>query len=193
MTASCEILVVSGPNGAGKTTMAQEYSNTLGYPYIGADAIAASLAPYDPASQRVAAGRQFMTEIAAAIEHKQSIVVESTLSGRTFAQTLHSARDAAFTVSLVHLFLDSADTCVARVVERVLKGGHDVPEQDIRRRFTRSAANFWHLYRPLCDRWVLMYNSITEAQPVAEGDSVTHTVQDKELFDSFMQMVQIDD
>jgi predicted ABC-type ATPase len=79
------------------------------------------------------------------------------------------------------------------VAERVQKGGHNVPERDIRRRFTRSAANFWHLYRPLCDRWVLMYNSTFDAQSVAEGGPKCHTVQDNELFDSFMQIVHAND
>ena len=193
MTKPREILVVSGANGTGKTTVALVYARQLGLPYIGADEIAATLAPDDPASQRIAASRQFISDVAAAIEGRESVVIESTLSGRTFIRTIQEARDAGFTISLVHLFLDLADTCVARVAERVQKGGHDVPEADIRRRFTRSAANFWHLYRPLSDRWVLMYNSTSDAQCVAEGDAETHTVQDSELFDSFMQNVQAND
>ncbi len=94
---------------------------------------------------------------------------------------------------MVHLFLDTANTCVARVSERVQKGGHDVPEDDIRRRFPRSAANFWNLYRPLCDRWILMYNATADAQVVAEGGPTTHVVQDQELFSAFHQIVAAND
>ena len=100
------------------------------------------------------------------------------------------AKEEAFSILLRHLFRDSAETCVARVAERVQKGGHHVPELDIRRRFTRSAANFWYLYRPLCDRWLLMYNATSESLPIAEGDSLTHTVQDSELYNSLMKIVQ---
>lgn len=193
MKAPHKMLIVSGANGTGKTTIALACAQQFGYTYIGADDIAAKLAPDDPASQQIQAGRQFVWYVSKAIERKQSVVIESTLSGRTFARTIKDARDAGFAISLVHLFLDSADTCVARVDERVQKGGHSVPDRDIRRRFTRSAANFWRLYRPLCDRWILMYNSTTDAQPVAGGDSETHTVQDKTLFDTFMHIVQAND
>lgn len=190
MTNSCEIMVVSGPNGSGKTTLAEDYAAHFGWRYLGADKIAGELNPDDPTSTRIAASRRFSFEVATALEQRQHVVVESTLSGRTFVKTLNDARDAGYFVSLVHLFLDSADTCCERVAERVLKGGHDVPEGDIRRRFSRCAANFWQLYRPLSDKWLLMYNATANAQVVAEGDATTHTTRDGELFTSFMQIVQ---
>lgn len=186
------MLVISGPNGSGKTTLAERYAALFDYPYIGADKIAAELAPNNPASQRIEAGRRFTGDVAEAIQHQQSVVIESTLSGRTLVKTLHSARASEYSISIVHLLLDSADTCVARVRERVQKGGHDVPVEDIRRRFTRSAANFWELYRPLCDRWILLYNATSDAQPVAEGDAESHAVRDVELFESFLKIVASD-
>jgi predicted ABC-type ATPase len=48
---------------------------------------------------------------------------------------------------------------LSRVRERVLKGGHDVPELVIRRRFKRSIRNFLNDYRPLADSWYLFDNS----------------------------------
>ena len=103
-------------------------------------------------------------------------------------RTIRSARAAGFRISIVHLFLSSADMCVARVAERVQKGGHHVPEVDVRRRFDRCAKNFWHLYRPLCDRWTLMYNATKAADVVATGSDSTHTVLDPQLFGSFKQI-----
>lgn len=182
-----ELLVVSGPNGSGKTTLAELYSRELGYPYIGADKIAAALSPEDPLRQRVEAGRRFIVEVDEAIDASRSIVVESTLSGRGFSRTMRRAGANGFVVSIVHLFLDSADTCVARVAERVQKGGHHVPEEDVRRRFPRCAHNFWTLYRPLCNRWMLMYNGGVELQMVAEGDPTTHSVLDEQLLALFLE------
>ena len=85
---------------------------------------------------------------------------------------MRDARSAGFGISIAYVFLQSADECVKRVAERVQKGGHSVPESDIRRRFPRSLRNFWHFYRPLADNWTLMYNPGEEIVDVPTG-SVT--------------------
>ena len=192
MTEPPELLIISGPNGCGKTTLAVPLSERRGCRYLGADKIAASLSPADPAAAQYEAGRQFIEQMAAAIKHRESLVVETTLSGRTFARSVARARGAGFRVEIVHLFVDVAATCVGRVALRVQRGGHHVPEEDVRRRFERSAANFWQLYRPLCDRWELMYNALDAAVPVARGSSETVSVIEQPLFDLFLQMVESD-
>jgi predicted ABC-type ATPase len=81
-----ELIVVGGPNGAGKTTFALEYAALRGCAYWSADAIAANLSPGDPASARMAAGREFLRCVRAALASNEAFVVESTLSGRSFQQ-----------------------------------------------------------------------------------------------------------
>jgi hypothetical protein len=68
-----ELLVVSGPNGSGKTTLAEFYSADFGYPYLGADKIAAELSPADPASQSVTASREFSRRLKSAVSNDRSI------------------------------------------------------------------------------------------------------------------------
>ena len=85
--------------------------------------------------------------------------------------------------------MDSADTCVDRVNERVQAGGHDVPETDIRRRFARSIDNFWNLYRPLADHWLLIYNSSNQPQDVAIGNATDVSIRDAELFSQFQLLI----
>ncbi len=121
-----------------------------------------------------------------------SFVVESTLSGRTFQRTLKNAKAAGFEITIVYLFLDSADSCVDRVKERVQKGGHDVPEVDVRRRFTRSLRNFWNLYRPLADHWLLIYNSGNQPQDVAVGTATDVSIRDAELFSQFQLFIDVE-
>ena len=116
---------------------------------------------------------------------KQRLILESTLAGRTLRHVLRTARDAGFTITIVYLFLDSPDTCVERVHERVMKGGHSVPEVDIRRRFLRSIRNFWRLYRPLADHWLLVYNSGNQPLDVAAGTAADVSVRDAELYAVF--------
>lgn len=184
------MLVVGGPNGSGKTTLALEYAAETGFPYLGADAIAASMDPGRPELARVAAGRAFIEGVDDHISNRRSIVAESTLSGLTMRNAVAAAHSSRYVVSIAFLFVDSADVCVARVAERVRKGGHPVPESDIRRRFSRAIANFWKVYRQMADNWVLLYNGKTTIQDVAGGSRNTFTVRDPMTYAFFMTLVE---
>ena len=64
-----------------------------------------------------------------------------------------------FKVHVFFLWVRSVDVALSRVKNRVLKGGHEVPEPVIRRRFGRSIRNFLAEYRPLADSSYLFDNS----------------------------------
>ena len=133
-----ELIVVGGANGTGKTTFALEYARLNNCLYLGADAIASELSPESPESAAVRAGEELMRRISAALEASGSLVVESTLAGRTLRHTVGKVRSAGFMITIVYLFLANEDMCVERVREHIQKGGQSVPEVDIRRRFWRS-------------------------------------------------------
>ena len=57
---------------------------------------------------------------------------------------------------------------IARVAQRVLEGGHDVPEEVIRRRFDAGRRNFERIYRGLVDGWILYDNTGDEPKRLAE-------------------------
>ena len=185
-----DFIVVGGPNGSGKTTFAEEYVSRHHCTYLGADAIAAELSPGNPMLAQLAAGREVLLRINQALAGVESFIAESTLAGRTFQHIFRSGRNAGFTITVVYLFMDSPDTCVERVNERVQKGGHPVPEVDIRRRFTRSLLNFWNLYRPLADHWVLIYNAGSQPQDVALGTASDMSVRDAELYEEFQRLIR---
>ncbi len=67
-------------------------------------------------------------------------------------------------VTLWFLALPDAETAVERVAERVRQGGHNIPEEVVRRRFAAGRGNFDLIYRGLVDAWALYDNS--EALPV---------------------------
>lgn len=188
-----ELIVVAGPNGAGKTTFALAQLQARPCQYIGADAIAAELCPNDPRRVRMEAGREFVRRIDAALSQTGCYVVESTLSGRTFAGVLKKAAAAGFETEILFVFLDSIDACLARIRERVRKGGHDVPEEDVKRRFGRSIANFWHVYRPLVNRWALICNVGNEFEDVALGTSDTIHVRNDDLYSRFQGLLGASD
>lgn len=181
-----ELLVVAGPNGAGKTTLALDFAARSNVDYLGADAIAASLAPHDPSSARLEGGRRFIETLKEYVSRQESVIVETTLSGKTFRHAVADATQAGFAVTIVYLFLKSADVCIARVAERVRKGGHHVPETDVRRRFARSLANFWSIYREMADTWVIVYNETSQLQDVAAGSGLDVAIRDSTLFQDFL-------
>ena len=98
------------------------------------------------------------------------------------------AKLAEYVVTIVFIYLDSADTSVARVRERVRRGGHDVPEPDIRRRFRRCFANFWRIYREIADYWYVYYNYGGEFKRIASGEQDAILVRDESAFRQFLTL-----
>lgn len=179
---------IGGANGAGKTTFALELAEAYQLPYLGADQIAAELCPEDVWSARVPASREFTSRLKGYIMRNESVIVESTLSGRSLARYAEAFRDAGFKIVVSYIFLPSEDLHVERVAVRVSKGGHHVPEEDVRRRFVRSAQNFWELFRPLAKQWHLYENEHSHHQLVAEdlGGGMINT--NPAIFGDFMDM-----
>jgi predicted ABC-type ATPase len=187
------LVIVGGPNGAGKTTFVQGYLQVYPYKYLSADALAAELSPEQPSLARIEAGREFSRQVKKSLSAGEDLIIESTLSGRSMQRVFKQARDGHYMIKVVFVFLDSPDTCVNRVKERVEKGGHDVPEIDIRRRFYRSKTNFWKIYREEADEWHLFYNSSDEFVQVAFSDVGGAEITDEALFSGFMQEMNRDD
>lgn len=180
------LVIVGGPNGSGKTTFALEYAKVYGLEYFGADAIAAKLSPDNPPSARVRAGRQFVTELRQALTEGRSLVVESTLSGTGSSRFIQQASEFGYIVTLVFITLDSPELCIARIKERVAKGGHHVPDEDVRRRFIRAQANFWNIYWELTDEWVLVHNAGDNFHRIAQASRDHRVVLDESLLKLFL-------
>lgn len=168
MESTPRVIIIAGPNGAGKTTFAREFlPKEAGLPvFINADLIAAGLSPFDPTVAALQAGRIMLTEIADKAAKCESFAFETTLSGHGYARHIVEWRRAGYRVELFFLSLDTPETAIARVKARVQQGGHDVPEETIRRRFASGLANFHKLYKPLVDAWLLYDNSGDEPIPL---------------------------
>jgi predicted ABC-type ATPase len=107
---------------------------------------------------------------------RRSFAFETTLASRTFAARLTEWIDRGYVFHLIYFWLPSADFALARVRERVQLGGHDVPEETVRRRYTRGLANFFTLYLPLATTWRFYDNSGRRSRLIAHGTGKTQLI-----------------
>lgn len=166
------IVIIAGPNGAGKTTFAREF---LPYEadcpnFVNADLIAAGLSPFAPELVSFKAGRLMLETIADYARRDESFAFETTLSGLTYAQMIPAWRSSGYAVELVFLSLSDVEMAIQRVAMRVRQGGHNIPEEVIRRRYAHGLANFEH-YKLLVDSWQLYDNSGIPAVLIEEGQN----------------------
>ena len=151
--------------------------------FVNADYIARGLAGINTKAVNIAAGRIMLrrpNELAVAREY---FAIESTLSSRSFAPFLKRLKAAGYRVAIYYFSLDSAQLAVRRVRLRVSLGGHGVPAETVRRRFARSRANFFALYAPLADDWVLFDNSHAgQARLIAEFSQNRLQIKDARIW-----------
>ena len=180
--------IIGGANGSGKTTFAREIVAKFGIEYLGADEIAAELNANNPEKVAIEAARIFSRRLAESIETGKSLLVESTLSGVSLKKFLVTAKSNNFKISIYFVYLDSAELCVNRVASRVARGGHNVPPEDVRRRFQRSNQNFWNIYKPLADEWNLFFNVGDGFQQIAVGDEKDVIIFDETRYLEWLKM-----
>lgn len=172
-TGSPTVIVIGGPNGAGKSTIAPGLLAHLGVgTFVNADTIARGLSALHPETRAFEAGRIMLRELHRLAQESQTFAFETTLASRTFAPWIQRLTQDGYEFVLGYVWVTSADIAVKRVAARVEAGGHDIPAEDVRRRWARSAFNFWNLYLPLAHRW-LVYDNSQPARPerIAEGGS----------------------
>ena len=167
------IIILAGPNGAGKTTFAREYlTHEADCPaFINADLIAEGLSPFAPDRVAISAGRIMLKQMADYVRRNESFAFETTLSGKNYARSIPQWRGRGYTVKLHFLSLPSASVAVARVAERVRQGGHNVPEDVIRRRFASGLDNFERIYKAIVDEWTLYDCAGDEPTVVEYGEN----------------------
>jgi predicted ABC-type ATPase len=136
-----EIYVIAGANGSGKSTISKSIVKQLNIPIIDPDAIAREIDPIKPEKAAVQAGRTAIERTQKYIDKSLSFGVETTLSGRNYLKLMKSLKEIGWTVHLIYIGIDNPETNIRRVRERVERGGHTVPMDDIRRRYERSLDN----------------------------------------------------
>jgi predicted ABC-type ATPase len=135
------LTLIAGPNGSGKSTLTEWVDLEGRGLLLDPDAIARTIHPAAPRLAAIAAGREMLQRIDGCFSRKVSFAVETTLSGRGSLQLIREARAEGYEIHLTFVALDSPERCIARIRTRALRGGHSVPDADVRRRYERSLSN----------------------------------------------------
>ena len=178
------LYIIVSPNGAWKTTASytilpeifnvQEFVNT--------DEIAKGLSPFNPDSDGLKAGRIMLNRINELLDKKQSFAFETTLSTKSYTGFVKKAQSQGYEVVLLFLALDSFELAQKRVEVRVQEGGHNIPKDVIKRRYTKGLSNLFNLYIPIVDKWILLNNSEASFHVIAEGTHKDLIVKNKETW-----------
>jgi predicted ABC-type ATPase len=147
------LVLLAGPNGSGKTTFINRFlrRRAEAFRFVNPDEVARGL---PPGPQRdLAAGRLVLERLDALFDDRADVVLETTLATRSHAARIRKWKAAGYRIELVYLRPPSADFSVMRVARRVAQGGHGIPEDTLRRRFTLSLDYLEAVYKPLVNSW----------------------------------------
>jgi predicted ABC-type ATPase len=158
------LLFLAGPNGAGKSTFFKSYLQPLGLTFINADEIALLLRETTLPAKAENVDRLAFKKTeelrSTFLARRRSFCTETVFSDPQGAKLdfLRQARSSGYAVFLVFIGLSSPDLSIARVMQRVEEGGHDVPDDKLLGRYPRTLANLRDAI-PIVDEAFLFDNS----------------------------------
>lgn len=165
------LFIISGCNGAGKTTASYTVLPEILHcrEFVNADEIARGLSPFNPGSVAIEAGKLMLQRIEELLGKNETFSLETTLATRSYVNLVRRAHQQDYRVSLLYFWLNSPELAMKRVAERVGKGGHDIPENIIKRRYAAGINNLFKLFVPAVDYWAVFDNSETPRKKIAVG------------------------
>lgn len=138
--------IIGGVNGCGKSSLTgalKAERSDLGL-LIDVDKLAAQL------GSPVEGGKAAVRKIDECLEKGISFTQETTLSGARTERTIRRAKERGYTIRLYYIGLDTMEESLGRIANRVAKGGHDIPKEDVERRFQNRFADVLRVL-PYCD------------------------------------------
>jgi predicted ABC-type ATPase len=185
-----KFVIMAGPNGAGKTTISKDLlAGSLDIRhYVNADAIARGLSDFHSEEMAFKAGKVMLQHLHDLAAQRANFAFETTLASRIFAPWISDLKQAGYQFHLFFVWVPAADVSIARVAARVAAGGHHIPAETIRRRYERGLQNFFTLYKPLANTWMMVNNAHPlHRSTIAEFDGTINTVHDSQVWQSIVQ------
>jgi predicted ABC-type ATPase len=158
---SKNLYIISGCNGAGKTTASYSILPEIlkCKEFVNADEIAKGLSPFRPEKVAIEAGKIMLKRIEELLNNNESFAFETTLASKVYKNTILKAKSQEYVVTLLFFWLQTVDLAKERVKERVKKGGHNIENDVIERRYIAGINNFFDIYLPISDNVLLFDNS----------------------------------
>ena len=175
---SKNLYIISGCNGAGKTTASYTVLPEIldCREFVNADEIARGLSPFNSESMAIEAGRLMLKRIEELLEKEETFSIETTLATKSYINLVRRAQAKGYSVKVLFFWLNSPELALQRVAERVAKGGHNIPEPVVRRRYVAGIRNFFRLFMSEVDYWDIYDNSGYPAIQVASGGKDEETI-----------------
>lgn len=192
MDSEKRLYIISGCNGAGKTTASYTLLPEVFQckEFVNADEIAKGLSPFNPEGVAIDAGKVMLQRITDLLEREETFAIETTLASRSINNLVSKAQAKGYSVKLLFFWLNDVNLAVRRVAQRVQEGGHDIPINVIKRRYTAGIRNLFKIYIPHVDNWLIADNSSVPRTLVAEGGSKLKTiVYDKKRYNELLRHV----
>lgn len=187
------LYIISGCNGAGKTTASYTVLPEIldCREYVNADEIAKGLSPFNPESVAIEAGRLMLERIDYLMTAGVSFSIETTLATKSYVNLVRRAHKQGYNVKLLFFWLESPEMAKLRVAERVAKGGHNIPEDVIERRYYAGIRNLFNLFINEVDYWDIFMNARKPVIGIASGGKYMETVIfEKDLYDKMIEIWQ---
>lgn len=165
------LFIISGCNGAGKTTASYTVLPEILHcrEFVNADEIARGLSPFNPEGVAIEAGRMMLQRIEHLLSKDVSFSIETTLATKTYINLVRRAQSRGYQVHLIFFWLENPELAAQRVAERVKKGGHNIPNDVIYRRYIAGISNLFKCFMNQVDLWMIYDNSCTPRTFVARG------------------------
>lgn len=161
------IYVLAGVNGAGKSSIVGATIRAEGAEYYNPDEAARAIIAANPGLGQTEANAAAWTQgrrlLQRAIDEGFDFTFETTLGGNTMPALLAEAAQHGMEISLFFVGLEGAEAHIERVRQRVRAGGHDIPEDAIRRRYRHSRINLIKLLPTLTE--LKIYDNSHNADP----------------------------
>ena len=182
------LFIISGCNGAGKTTASYTILPELldCDEFVNADEIAKGLSPFNPESAAIQSGRLMLDRINKFITSGKDFAFETTLATKSYKNLVKKAKEHGYLVTILFFWLRTSDLAVKRVETRVIEGGHDIPEDVIRRRYENGLNNFFTIFESLVDEWIFIDNSGEPYEIIAQKSSKSLIIKNSNLWSLLM-------